>query len=282
MRSDNTSKKIVAIIQARMKSSRLPGKVLMNIQGKPMLTRVIERAILSKKITQTVIAITSEPDDDPLAEYCQKEGLAFYRGSMHDVLDRFYQAAKIADANVVVRLTSDCPLLDPDLIDETISVFMGNSGSKAIWMPIGDSRNFPPPANPLYPWDFAATRLPPPWERTFPIGLDVEVCSFAALERAWQEATAAYEREHVLPYLYDEPNRFRCVVGSWIENHGKQRWTVDTAEDLKLVDKIYSIIGGSNFNWLDILNVMKNNPELLEINVGIRHKDFREVDNRRS
>lgn len=282
MRSDNSYEKVIAIIQARMKSSRLPGKVLMDIQGKPMLTRVMERVHLAKNISHTVIAITSEPDDDPLAEYCQNEGLAFYRGSMHDVLDRYYQAAKTACADVVVRLTSDCPLLDPDLIDETISIFMGQTGSRATWAPVGDSEHLPPPVNPSFPWDFAATRLPPPWERTFPIGLDVEVCSFAALEKAWQEATASYEREHVLPYLYDQPNRFRCVVGSWKDNHGNQRWTVDTADDLKLVNEIYSIIGRSDFGWLDILDVIKKNPELLEINAGIRHKDFREVDNRRS
>ncbi len=282
MRSENSCEKVVAIIQARMKSSRLPGKVLMNIQGKPMLTRVIERVKLAKNISQTIIAITNEVDDDPLAEYCQKEGHAYYRGSMQDVLDRYYQAAKTAGADVVVRLTSDCPLLDPDLIDETISIFMGRTGSRAIWSPVGDPEHLPPPVNPSFPWDFAATRLPPPWERSFPIGLDVEVCSFAALERAWQEATAAYEREHVLPYLYDEPNRFRCVVGSWNENHGNQRWTVDTEDDLKLVNEIYSIIEKSDFGWLDILNVIKKNPKLLEINAGIHHKDFREVDSRRS
>lgn len=282
MRSDYPCESIIAIIQARMKSSRLPGKVLMDIQGKSMLARVVDRVLLAKNVSRTVIAITDEVDDDPLAEFCQREGLDYYRGSMHDVLDRYYQAAKIAGANIVVRLTSDCPLLDPDLIDETISVFMGRSGSQATWTPIGDPRYLPPPINPSFPWDFAATRLPPPWERTFPIGLDVEVCSFAALEKAWHEATAEYEREHVLPYLYDDPNRFRCLVGYWRENLGNQRWTVDTADDLKLVNEIYSLIGSSDFNWLDILDVIKKNPKLLEINAGIRHKDFREVDSRRS
>ncbi len=272
---------VVAIIQARMKSSRLPGKVLLDIQGKPMLTRVLERVTLAKRIDRVVLATTDGVDDNPLADYCRENQIACYRGSLYDVLDRYYQAAASAQADVVVRLTSDCPLLDPGLIDETIAVLLGEGQTQAQWIPASNNPEAcPPPMDVRFPWDFAATRLPPPWERSFPIGLDVEACTHAALKKAWQEASAPYEREHVMPYLYDEPDRFRCIVGGWQENYGFHRWTVDTADDLKLVNEIYARLKGE-FTWLDVLALMKTNLQLFEINAAIHHKDFREVDSRR-
>ena len=119
----------------------------------------------------------------------------------------------------------------------------------AIWQPQGNPVDYPEPSLEGIPWDYASTRLPPPWKRTFPIGLDVEVCTFAALERAWKEAQARYEREHVLPYLYDEPNRFRCVVADWTEDLGAYRWTVDTQADLDVMRMVYQTVARTKTNF---------------------------------
>ena len=146
--------KILAIVQARMSSSRLPGKVLKDIAGKPMLVHVIERAQKSRQISQVVVATTTDPSDDPIETFCRQRGYAFYRGSLHDVLDRFYQTAREFQADVIVRFTADCPLLDPYVVDNTIKAFLFSNV------------------------DFAANRLPPPHTRTYPIGLDTEVCTF--------------------------------------------------------------------------------------------------------
>jgi spore coat polysaccharide biosynthesis protein SpsF len=176
---------------------------------------------------------------------------------LNDVLDRFYQAAKVYRAGVVVRLTADCPLLDPGVVDRTIEVFLENGA------------------------DFAANRLPPPFKRTYPIGLDTEVCSFAALERAWREATAPYEREHVMPYLYDVAGRFKILRVDYEKDYGDRRWTVDTAEDLELVRQIFARLKDKkNFSWLDILAIFTAEPELAQINGQIQHKTFLDVDER--
>src|SRR5512133_3030988 len=143
--------RVVAIVQARMSSSRLPGKVLLDLAGQPMLARVVERARRSRRIDQVAVATTTDPSDDPVEAFCRERGYACVRGSMHDVLDRYYQAARQLQAGVIVRLTADCPLVDPGLIDETVQAFHREEV------------------------DFACNRLPPPFTRTYPIGLDVEV-----------------------------------------------------------------------------------------------------------
>ncbi|MEA3326254.1 MAG: glycosyltransferase family protein, partial [Chloroflexota bacterium] len=171
---------VVAIIQARMGSSRLPGKVLMPIGGEPMLYRVVVRARHAKSVGLVVVATTTDPSDDPVALFCRRRGFPCFRGDPLDVLDRYYQAAIQFNAATVVRLTADCPLIDPHEIDRTAKAFFESNV------------------------DFAANRLPPPWKRTTPIGMDTEVVTFDALARAWQEADEKYEREHVMPYLYDE------------------------------------------------------------------------------
>ena len=160
---------IVALIQARMSSSRLPGKVLMDITGEPMLSRVVERTRLAAQVNQVVVATTTDACDDTVADFCQAHAYPCFRGNLHDVLDRYYQAACTYAADAVVRITADCPVIDPGLIDEMITFFCaGNDESSAL------------------PYDFAANRLPPPWKRTYPIGLDLEMCTFTALERAWK------------------------------------------------------------------------------------------------
>lgn len=249
----------VAIIQARMSSSRLPGKVLLDLAGEPMLVRVVERVRRAVTVDDVAVATTTDPSDDPIANLCRERGYAFYRGSMFDVLDRFYGAARQMNADVIVRVTGDCPVIDAHVIDHTVNAFH-TAGA-----------------------DFAANRLPPPWKRTWPIGLDTEVCSFAALERAWKEAQLPYEREHVMPYFYDVEGRFKTIITDHDPDYGAQRWTVDTPEDLRLLSAIFTHFAGQDtFTWLEVLDLIQKAPELAQINAAVRHKIGTEVDARMS
>lgn len=243
----------IAIVQARMSSTRLPGKVLKEIAGQATLARVVRRARRAHSVSQVVVATTTDPSDAPVVAFCRQHGFPVFCGSLNDVLDRYYQAARAFGAQTVVRLTADCPVIDPGEIDHVVSVFW-ESGV-----------------------DFAANRLPPPWKRTYPIGLDTEVCSMAGLERAWSEATLRYEREHVMPYFYDEPGRFRTLVLDYPQDYGHLRWTVDTQSDLELLNRIYDHFKGrDDFSWLEILDLVERRPEMLEINAGVHHKALHE------
>jgi spore coat polysaccharide biosynthesis protein SpsF len=269
--------KIVAIIQARMAAVRLPGKVMLDIAGEPMIARVIERTRRAERVNKFIIATTTDIGDDPLIEFCKKRNYPYERGSMHDVLDRYYQAAKIHQADVIVRITADCPLIDPHVIDLTVNAFLGQKAEQI--QTISSST-----ANSLagIPFDFAANRLPPPWGRTYPIGLDTEVCSFQALEIAWHEARAAHQREHVMPYFYDHRERFRIVLIDHEVDYGYLRLTVDTPEDLQLVREIYAHFhGNDNFSWLEVVDLLQKKPELIRINSQVRHKTYNEIDDRR-
>jgi spore coat polysaccharide biosynthesis protein SpsF len=240
---------VVAIIQARMGSTRLPGKVMKDILGKPMLWYVVERTKKAITLNEVVVATTIDPSDDPIVNFCKLQGYCSSRGSVQDVLDRYYQAAIANHADVIVRITSDCPLVDPALIDMTVKALLENKV------------------------DFAADRLPPPFTRTFPIGLDVEVCTFAALEKAWQEATDLHEREHVMPYLYDKEGRFNVWQVNNPVDYGKLRWTVDTPSDLELVRKVFAHFSGRiDFSWLDVLDLSKKSPEMFKTNEGVVQK----------
>ena len=273
--------KTIAIIQARMKSSRLPDKVMLDIAGKPMLQRVVERTARAKLVDQVIVATTSGKDEDPIEALCKTQGIPCFRGSLQDVLDRYYQCAVPYSPDVVVRITADCPLMDADLIDETIKVLTGKSTGNGLWIPQGNPESFSPPIHAEIPWDYASTRLPPPWKRTYPIGLDVEAVTFAALAATWREAKEQHEREHVLPYLYEVENRFRCIVGSCAPNYGHYRWTIDTEADLKLIREIYNCLEGEDFSWKDILALIEKHPELLAINADVPHKTFLDVDSRK-
>jgi spore coat polysaccharide biosynthesis protein SpsF len=157
----------------------------------------------------------------------------------------------------VVRITADCPVIDPYLIDSTILACIEQNA------------------------DFVATRLPPPFHRSYPIGLDVEVSTFAALERAWLEAKTAPEREHVFPYLYDQLGRFKIHILNHEPDYGSLRWTVDTAEDLELIREIYQrFLPRVDFGWMEILDLMEREPELMEVNVAVKHKSYLDVDER--
>lgn len=248
---------VVSIIQARMNSSRLPAKVLMPIAGYPMLNWVVERARMSQLTDKVWVATTTDPSDDAIAGYCADQGYPHYRGSEQDVLDRFYQAAKLAKADIVVRLTADCPLIDPGLIDEVITALIEEQA------------------------DFAATRLPPPFHRTYPIGLDVEAVYFSGLEKAWQLSATQYQREHVMPFFYEQEGQFSVTILNAEEDKGDYRWTVDTAEDLQLVEQLAAAFGGRrNFSWQEVLAYFEVHPELHGINSAIIHKTFKDVDTR--
>lgn len=258
---DKIRLKIVAIVQARMGSTRLPGKVLLDIKGKPMLARVVDRCRRAAHVDQVIVATTTDKSDDPIAAMCIERGYPFFRGSSQDVLDRYYQAAKTFQAEVIARITADCPLIDPGLIDEVIADLFGGQT-----MPT---------------WDFAANRLPPPWKRTYPIGLDVEVCTFQALERAWREAELPYQREHVMPYLYEIDGRFRVRILQHEPDLGALRWTVDTSQDLELVREIYARFDGrDDFSWQEVLELFGREPELAAINASVVHKSVGDVDQR--
>jgi len=273
--------KTLAIVQARMSSSRLPGKVLLDISGQPMLVRVIERTRKAHTLDGILVATTVDPADDPIERMCIERGYLCYRGSLLDVLDRYYQAARTFGAEVIVRITGDCPIMDPDIIDMTVQVFFDGAASLA---------------------SFAATRLPPPWRRTIPIGLDVEVVSFANLERAWKEADQPFHREHVMPFFYEGTppdiqsahtlegretwsvaygaslRGFKVAVLNHDPDYGDLRWTVDTPDDLRLLREIFTHFSRENFSWQEILTLFERQPDLGKINSDVRHKDFRESE----
>jgi len=241
--------KILAIVQARMGSSRLPGKALKDIQGRSMLARVVRRAQRSSLIDRLIVATTDKEADDAIASECKVLGVSVFRGSEDDVLDRYYQAAKAFSAEAVVRITSDCPLIDPDVIDRVVQVFLDNSP------------------------DYASNTI----ENTYPRGLDVEVFTFSALEKAWRNASRDFERVHVTPYIYLHPELFRKLSVTSEKNLSFYRWTVDTAEDLALVRAIYEKMGGDDhFSWRDVLELFEREPCLAELNRHIRQKSLEE------
>jgi spore coat polysaccharide biosynthesis protein SpsF len=266
----------VAIIQARMSSSRLPGKVLLDIAGQPMLTHVVERTRLARTIGQVVVATTGDPSDDPIEALCRVRAYPYYRGSLYDVLDRYYQAARAFNADVVVRITADCPLIDPGVVDKTVREFLGIRNCE-----LGENLLIPNSQFAI-PYDFAANRLPQPWGRTYPVGLDTEVCTFSALELAWREATQPHQREHVMPFFYDQPQRFRILHVNHEVDCGALRWTVDTPEDLELVRQIFARFPDRHdFSWLDVLALFEHEPELAQVNAQVKAKDYHQVDARR-
>ncbi|MDT8381278.1 MAG: glycosyltransferase family protein [Brevefilum sp.] len=248
---------VIAIVQARMGSSRLPGKVLLDIGGETMLYRVIVRARRAQFVGQVVVATTTDPSDDPVEAFCKSKGFPCFRGDPFDVLDRYYQAARLYGGSTIVRLTADCPLIDPAEIDRTVQAFFQADV------------------------DFAANRLPPPMKRTTPIGMDTEVVSSKALNIAWQEAEEKYAREHVMPYLYETPGRFKILLVNHDPDLSHLRLTVDTPEDLALVRKIYHHFDNSDdFSLTEIIDFLYDSPELLDINANVTHKGYQDIDQR--
>jgi spore coat polysaccharide biosynthesis protein SpsF len=277
--------RIVAIIQARMASSRLPDKVLLDIGDQPMLAWVVERTRMAHTIDEVVVATTTDATDDAIFSFCQGRGYPVYPGSAFDVLDRYYQAARLHHADVIVRITADCPLIDPALIDKVVNIFTGAIPPEPGADPthahdkLLEARSDAQSSQ--FPFDFACNRLPPPWGRTYPIGLDIEVCSFQGLELAWREAQLPHQREHVMPFFYEQPQRFRIYLLNHPVDYGSLRWTVDTPQDLQLLRQISAYFAGRmDFSWLEVLQLVQSHPHLAQLNAEVQAKDYRLIDQR--
>lgn len=286
--------KVVAIIQGRMTSSRLPGKILADIAGQPMLQRVYIRTSRAKTLDDVIFATTTDASDDPVTEYCDLSGIPYTRGNLYDVLDRYYQTALQAKADVVVRITADCPVIDPDLIDDAVNAIWGRF--EGMLDPLEELKRPLLPDELAFSADFVCNRLPPPWHRTYPIGLDVEVCTFEALKQAWKKAKAPQHREHVMPYFYEgvklitdnrslhtgiSPRGYRVALLHHTTDFGDYRWTVDTPEDLEFMREVYLRFDGrDDFSWKDVLDLVHANPELMKINAGVQHKTLKDIDDR--
>ncbi len=235
---------ILAILQARMSSSRLPGKVLRPILGVPMLMRQVERIRRATTLDALVIATSTDRSDDALARVCVENGLSCFRGSLDDVLDRFYHAARERNPEHVVRLTGDCPVADPAVIDAVVHYAVAGG------------------------FDYASNTLRP----TFPDGLDVEVVTFACLETAWREARLPSQREHVTPFIHQQPERFRVGNYAGPRDLSHLRWTVDEAPDFELIRQIYEALypAKPDFDTDDILALLARRPELAQINASLK------------
>jgi spore coat polysaccharide biosynthesis protein SpsF len=242
------SKPILAIVQARMGSTRLPGKVLKDICGDAMLFHVVTRTKAASTVNEVVVASTTEPADDAISDFCRERGLPCFRGNEKDVLDRYYRCACEYSADAVVRITSDCPLIDAEIIDKTVRAFLDEQP------------------------DYASNCI----IRTYPRGLDTEIMTFDALQRAWREARQFYQRAHVTPYLYEDRERFKVLSVTGEYDYGAHRWTVDTPEDLEFVRAVYRRFPDRSFSWNDVLKMLEREPELIEINRAIAQKALHE------
>ncbi|MCD9022314.1 glycosyltransferase family protein [Cohnella sp. NL03-T5] len=243
-------KKIVAIVQARMGSTRLPGKVMLELAGRTTISHVIERCKAIPSVHEVMIATSDSPADGILVEEARRLGVRFFQGSETDLLSRYYEAAKYSQADVIVRITSDCPLIDPEISEKTIQYFMNAPDA-----------------------DYCSNVE----QRTLPRGLDTEVFSYKALERTHLEAKKDYHREHVGDYMFENPNQFR--IYSDTNDYGdfsQYRWTLDTPEDYELIQKIYGFlyIPGAIFTWKEAVSLMQLNPELALINADVEQKKY--------
>lgn len=231
---------IVAIIQARTGSTRLPKKVLRQIQGKTVLEHVVERVWQSRLVDRVIVATTVLKSDQKIVEICNKRKIPVFRGDVTDVLDRYYQAARVFRANHVVRITSDCPLIDAQIIDRVISKHLSTHA------------------------DYTANILHP----KYPDGLDTEIFTFAALRKAWREAKLMSEREHVTPFMINHPQLFRQAEVRGKHDFSAKRWTLDYGEDFKFIKKIYDALykRRRNFSMRDILNCLSEHKSWEKIN----------------
>lgn len=242
-------KKISAIIQARMGSSRLPGKVLMTICGKPVLQHIIERLKFCKLINEVILAIPNTKENDILEKFALKNNVAYYRGSENEVLERVYMAAKENNCDVIVGITADNPLIDPEIIDLAVKKHL-KSGA-----------------------DYSCTEYP---SKFLPVGLGAELFNFNAIKTACKNAKEAYNREHVTSYFYENPDVFKLnsVTLPYNLKNPALRLTLDTKEDLELITKIYEDLHkeGEFFKTEEVLNLLNQKPELKEINRHIVQK----------
>ena len=244
--------RVVAIIEARMASTRLPGKVLLPIAGSPVIEHIIRRLQQAKTVDEVCLATTDRPDCDELAEFVTQLGVLVYRGSEDDVLDRVLGAANYSHADVIVEICGDCPLIDPTIVDATVNQYF------------------------IDQLDFCSNAI----ERAHPIGLDVKVFSTSVLQDVAQQTDDPHDHEHVSLYIYEHPQRYRLghIMDSLDANQISHRLTLDTPEDLALIRKIYDALISNNPYFLlqDILILLEKNPTWLNVNKRIRQKGVRE------
>lgn len=235
---------MIAIIQARFGSSRLPGKILTEIGGKPVLQHVIERVQKSRFVEEVMVATSIERDNLPVLGLCADLGVRAFAGSENDVLDRYYQLAKLVKPQYVIRVTADCPCYDPEILDAAIEKMH----------PTTDHMSY---------------------DETLPDGLDIEIVKFSALEKAWQEAKLASEREHVTLYIRNNPGAFKIQSLPYpAGDFGHMRWTLDEPEDLQLITQIFeNFASNPDFRTSDILRLFENNPDLSKINAHIARNE---------
>ena len=243
--------KITAIIQARMGSTRLSGKVMKDLYGKTVLAHVIERVKQSELIEDIIIATTDHTKDEVIAEEALRCGVKVFRGSEEDVLSRYYYAARDNNSDVIVRITSDCPLIDSRVVDQIIAYYKYNS------------------------YEIVTNASSDLTKRTYRRGLDTEVFSFGMLEQAYHNAKEKYQREHVTPFIYENAQKIYYYKNE--TDYSKYRWTLDTEEDWDLISRIYGYLyqGEHNFYLKDIIEIMEQHQELYEINKNIEQKKIK-------
>jgi len=247
----NSSKKIAFVIQARTGSSRLPGKTMMIIEGKPMLWHVVNRLRYSKLCKSIIIATTTSKKDNIIVDFCKRNNILFFRGSENDVLERYYETALKFNLDIIVRVTSDCPLIDPVVSDNVISAYLKRRSTH----------------------DAASNNT----KRTFPRGLDTEVFSFETLKKCHINARKDYHREHVTVYFYEHPEMFNVYTLGNDEDLSHLRWTVDEDLDLQAIREIFKRLSRRNniFLMKDILEIIHKEPHLAEINKHIKQNKVR-------
>ena len=240
-------KKIAAIVQARMSSSRLPQKVLMDLQGKPVIEQVFHQLSYSKLLNEIILATSSDSSDDPLIEWAKSKQIKYFRGDLNNVLKRFYDTAKYFNIEVIVRITADCPLIDPEIVDNVIEQYL-----------IGNH-------------DYFSNTNPP----TFPDGLDTEVFSFVSLEKAFDRAKLLSEIEHVTPYIRNHPEEFKIGNYSSSINYEHFRWTLDNPEDYYFISAVYNNLyeEGTFIKWHDVIKFLDKNKEVIGINEHIARNE---------
>ena len=238
---------ITCIIQARIGSFRLPGKVMQKIsENKTVIDFVVDQLQESKMIEKIIVAIPDQIEDNITHDHLISRNISTYRGSLNNVLDRFYQCANSNSSSIIIRITADCPLIDPDIVDKVIKKFIENK------------------------FDYVANTHP----RTFPYGTETEVFSFNALKIAWEETDDEFDKEHVTPYFYKNPDKFKIGNFSQKINQSNYRWTIDYEEDLEFVKKVVHKIQKNPILTHHIVDLLEKNPEIVKINKKHNHESL--------
>lgn len=240
--------KVGVVIQARMGSTRLPGKVMKLLGDRPVLWHVVERVKQSKLIDMIIVATTNSDEDNTIVEFCKKNSINYYRGSEKDVLDRYYKTAKYYKLDAIIRVTSDCPIIDSIVIDKLVKTYLDNKEQL----------------------DYVSNSM----IRTYPRGLECSIFSMEALKESWENATKEYHKEHVVMYIREHKEKFKIMNICNDKMLSNYRWTLDTKEDYIFLKCIYNNLykSGSIFTTNDVLELLKEQPELININAHVEQK----------